>query len=86
MKYQRAIDVTNLPTECIAVLQPGQWVYTGSHRDPNTRGRFLGVKASGTVVVAWQGNARGRGPGGHRDYTRALRDFALGDRPRSCAQ
>lgn len=85
MKYQRAIDVTNLPTECIAVLQPGQWVYTGSHRDPNTRGRFLGVKRSGTVVVAWQGNARGRSEG-YRSYIRALRDYALGDRPRRGAE
>ena len=57
MKYSKVVNIGNMTEAEMRKLQPGQWVYTDQDR-PLWRGRFWGVKPSGTVVVAWQGNAR----------------------------
>jgi hypothetical protein len=76
MKFLPAFNVWSTPVELLAHAQPGQWVYAG---DRNSMGRFLGVKKSGSVVVAWLGNERGRGSKQQRlEYVRTLRQYALG--------
>lgn len=78
MRYAPAFNVWALPVELLAHAQPGQWVYAG---DRSAMGRFLGVKRSGVVVVAWLGNERAQGGrSARREYIRALRAYALGDR------
>ena len=54
MQCKKALDIWQLTDNQVKKLQVGQWVFAGNVK--NT-GRFLGVKKSGTVVVAWQGNA-----------------------------
>jgi hypothetical protein len=78
MKYYRTVDVWNLPTPLVPLLQPGQWVSAGPAALGSTaRGRFWGVKPrSGIVVVAWQGNARSPIKGRHAEYNRVLHDYA----------
>ena len=73
MKFTAPINVWGLLPEQIARLQPGQCVYAG---DRQATGRFLGVKPSGTVVVAWQGNVNSQS--NKRAYLQALRNFAKG--------
>lgn len=69
-QYAPALDIWPLPPRARAALQPGQWVTAG----PNgPRGRYLGQTRSGSDVVAWAGNAKGR-PG----YGAALRAYAKG--------
>jgi hypothetical protein len=72
MKFTKAIDIWALNPRQIASLQPGQWVYAG---DSASKGRYYGVRPSGSVVVAWHGNTR---KGARRSYYRTLRDYALG--------
>lgn len=55
MQYSKAINIWNLSDNEIKKLQVGQWIFGG---DSKNLGRFLGVKKSGTVVVAWNGNAK----------------------------
>jgi hypothetical protein len=74
MQYTKPVDVWNSKTD-LNKLQAGQWVYAG---EPNNTGRFLGVKKSGTVVVAWQGNIFNQGRGRRIAYIQALRQFAKG--------
>ena len=50
MKFITSFNIWEMPVELLKHVQPGQWVYAG---DKNTKGRFLGVKKSGSVVVAW---------------------------------
>lgn len=58
MRYVKTINLWKLTTEQIAKLQCGQWVSAGSvEMGANVCGRFYGAKKSGSVVVAWQGNA-----------------------------
>lgn len=73
MKYSKPLDIWALNDEARAALQPGQWVYAGVEVD---KGVWLGVKASGTQVVAWYRNAKGHKS--YRAYIRSLRDYALG--------
>lgn len=71
MKFTSAFDIWAIPSPLLKHIQPGQWVYAGTQ---DNKGRFLGVKASGTVVVAWQGNTQR-----HADkagYIKALRSYA----------
>lgn len=72
MQYTKPVDVWNSKTD-LNKLQPGQWVYAG---EPTNTGRFLGVKKTGTVVVAWQGNIFNQGPGQRITYIQRLRQFA----------
>lgn len=48
-------------------------VYAG---DKSNRGRFLGVRGSGTVVVAWQRNVEAQSD--RLGYIKTLRDYAKG--------
>jgi hypothetical protein len=73
MKFTHAFDIWSVPVDLLKHAQPGQWVYAGNKTD---KGRFLGVKASGTVVVAWEGNTQR-----HADkagYIKTLRAYAKG--------
>lgn len=74
-KFTKAENIWALNQEEREALQPGQWVYAGH---PSNKGRFLGVKPSGTVVVAWHDNAKGRGKGGYTSYISTLRRYAKG--------
>jgi hypothetical protein len=71
MRYQKAINIWNISDSEIKKLQGGQWVYGG---DLNNKGVFLGVKKSGTVVVAWLGNARFQDS--YKGYIKALSQYA----------
>lgn len=73
MKYLPAFDIWSTPAELLKHVQPGQWVYAGNKED---KGRFYGIKPSGSIVVAWQGNAKRSG--NLKGYYRALRDYAKG--------
>ena len=72
-KFVPAINVWGATPETLSALIPGQWVYAG---DRSSMGRFYGVKKSGTVVVAWLGNARKHAM--QRDYFRTVYNFAKG--------
>ena len=72
MKFTKSLYIWALTPSQIASLQPGQWVYA---KYPTDKGRYFGVKPSGSVVVAWHGNTR---KGARRSYYRTLRDYALG--------
>lgn len=72
MRYTKTVDISRLTETQLRALHIGQWVYT----DSVTRGRFWGVKPSGTVVVAWQGNAKGHT--NYWQYQRALLNYARG--------
>lgn len=52
-------------------LQRGQWVSAGVD---GPRGRYYGTKPSGTIVVAWQGNAKASR--NYREYQRNLLNYA----------
>jgi hypothetical protein len=74
MKYQSIFDIWAVPVDLLKHVQAGQMVYAG---DRSNRGRFLGVRRSGSVVVAWQGNVQR-----HTDklgYIRTLRNYAKGE-------
>ena len=69
-QYIPTLDIWELSPLQRKLLQPGQWVKAG----PNgARGRYLGQTRTGSDVVAWQDNARGK-PG----YGTALRAYAKG--------
>ena len=71
--YVKAFNVYGADNATLASALPGQWVYAG---DRTSMGRFYGVKASGSVVVAWLGNARRHER--QRDYFRVINNYAQG--------
>ena len=71
MRFTSSFDIWAVPVSLLKHVQPGQWVYAGNKAD---KGRFLGVKASGTVVVAWSGNTQARVD--KTGYIRHLRSYA----------
>lgn len=73
MRYQKSINIWAISDSEIKKLQAGQWVYGDSL---NNKGVFLGVKPSGTVVVAWLGNANQQAS--YRGYIKALSNYAKG--------
>ena len=73
MKYTSVVDIGKMSETEMRKLQPGQWVYTDQDR-PLWRGRFWGVKPSGTVVVAWAGNAKQQNS--YWEYQHSLRRYA----------
>jgi hypothetical protein len=74
--YKPAVNISSMSTREIGRLTPGQWVKTcDSDRGPYI-GRFWGVKPSGVVVVAWQGNAQSQK--NYWQYQTALRRYAAG--------
>jgi hypothetical protein len=74
MKYQPAFNVWAMPDGFYKHIQPGQWVYAG---DKSNKGIFLGVRKSGTVVVAWYMNAKSHKS--FRDYVKTLHNYATGN-------
>ena len=66
-KFVSAFDIWQVPEYLRPHIQPGQWVYAGTRA---SLGRFYGASKY-TCVVAWQGNAKGRG----RSYQKALSDY-----------
>jgi hypothetical protein len=73
MKYQSMFDIWAVPTDLLKHVQAGQMVYAGNK---SNKGRFLGVRKSGSIVVAWQGNVQN-----HSDklgYIKSLRNYAKG--------
>ena len=75
MKFLKAMDIQALDEAQRKRLQVGQWVYAGNK---SCMGKFLGVKRCGTVVVAWQGNAKRRGAGSVTSYWHDLLQYARG--------
>lgn len=77
-RYRPTVNVWQVTREQLATLQIGQWVSAGApDSERNNCGRFYGVRPSGSVVVAWNGNARGRGQD-WRAYHAAVHNFARG--------
>ena len=72
-RYVTAFNVWGADNATLASALPGQWVYAG---DRSSMGRFYGVKSSGTVVVAWLGNARKHAM--QREYFRTIYNYAQG--------
>lgn len=76
-RFQPTINIWTLSNEQLAALIPGQWVSAGEPDATRTNcGRFYGVKASGSVVVAWNGNARTQRSGDWFGYNRSLYNYA----------
>ena len=75
MKFLKAMDIQALDEAQRKRLQVGQWVYADNK---SCMGKFLGVKRCGTVVVAWQGNAKRRGAGSVTSYWHDLLQYARG--------
>jgi hypothetical protein len=73
MKYQPAFNVWAMPDAFYKHIQTGQWVYAGSK---DNKGIFLGVRKSGTVVVAWYHNAKSHKS--FREYVKTLHHYASG--------
>lgn len=71
MRYQKAINIWKMSDSEIKKLQAGQWVYGD---DIKNKGMYLGVKKSGTVVVAWLGNASKQN--NYQGYIKALSQYA----------
>lgn len=79
MKYTKTVNVWN-PDVSIKNLQPGQWVSAGKPESDRTNiGRFYGVTSTGTVVVAWNGNAR-RSDLSWKGYNQMISQYAKGRR------
>jgi len=74
MRYTTSQNIWTMDESQMRQMQPGQWVHAGRIED---KGIFLGVKASGSVVVAWAGNARSHGAN-RPAYIRSLREYAKG--------
>lgn len=66
------MNIWNMKPDEIGKLQPGQWVYAGNKEN---KGIYLGLKKSGSVVVAWYANAKSRMS--YRQYINALRHYAI---------
>ena len=73
MRYTKTLNIWQLTPAQIAALPIGQWVTTTTPEDKTAKGIFLGVKESGSVVVAWYMNAKSND---YRDYIKTLRQWA----------
>jgi hypothetical protein len=73
MKYQSMFDIWAVPVDLLKHVQVGQIIYAG---DRSNRGRFLGVRRSGSIVVAWQGNIQAHS--NKLGYIKTLRQYAKG--------
>lgn len=77
MRFQPTIDIWSIPQSQVTQLQVGQWVSAGTaQKDRLNCGRFLGVKRSGTIVVAWNGNVNAQPKNVRKDYLQVLRNYA----------
>ena len=75
MRFTKAVDIWTADPR---TLQPGQWVFAGTDDGPGspTRGRFFGIRSTGSLVVAWMGNARSSR--NVRSYLKSLHTYARG--------
>jgi hypothetical protein len=76
MRYTKTQCIHAMTDKQIAALPVGQWVSTTQESTNGSKGIFLGVKPSGTVVVAWYMNAKNQNS--FRQYVQALRHYARG--------
>lgn len=75
--FAKTVDIWALTDNQIKQLQPGQWVSAGPLTSGGrNKGRFCGVKPSGTVVVAWYHNAKNSG--NYNSYNNSLMQYARG--------
>lgn len=78
--YRPTLNIWTLSDTEIAALPVGQWVSAGTPDATRSNcGQYCGVKRSGTVVVAWNGNARSSGNAS--EYRRVHRLYAKTYRP-----
>ena len=76
-RFLPTVDLWSLSSDELANLLPGQWVSAGTPDDArNNCGRFYGVLAGGSIVVAWNGNARSRDS--YTQYQRTMYTYAKG--------
>ena len=74
-RFLPTVDIWTLSDEQRAALTPGQWVSAGTpDADRSNCGRFYGVTRSGSIVVAWNGNARRSSS--WKQYQRTLHTYA----------
>lgn len=73
-KKSDEIDIWKLSDAETKKLPPGQWVHAG---EKSNKGMFLGVKESGTVVVAWLQNAKNSR--NYNAYISSCRRYAKGE-------
>lgn len=71
-RFLPSLNIWNMKQDEIGKLQPGQWVYAGNKEN---KGIYLGLKKSGSVVVAWYGNIKQRKS--YKEYVRSLRNYAI---------
>lgn len=78
MRYLKTVDVHALPvTAMVSHLQVGQWVSAGTPEpDRSNCGVYYGTRPSGSIVIAWNGNARRAKS--WREYHHAVQNFAKG--------
>lgn len=77
MRYQPTVNLWNEQNKA-NTLQRGQWVSAGPvNEDRMNIGQYCGVTKSGTVVVAWIGNARRTGVN-YADYMNVSMQYAKG--------
>lgn len=74
-KYTKPVNIWTVWTlpEPSKRMQVGQWVYAG---DKNTKGIWCGTRSTGTHVVAWERNIKGRKD--PESYIRSLINYAKG--------
>ncbi len=78
-RFLPTVNLWTLNDNQRAALIPGQWVSAGEPDDTRSNcGRFYGVTAGGSIVVAWNGNARTPRSGGWVGYQRSLYNYAKG--------
>jgi hypothetical protein len=73
MKFVPSFNIWEVPVALLAKAQAGQWVYAG---DKTCKGVFLGVKPSGSIVVAWYSISKNQK--NFRDHIKNLRAYAKG--------
>jgi hypothetical protein len=79
MKYSKMINAWGKNVN-FKKMQVGQWVSAGQpDTDRSNCGRFYGVSRSGSITVAWNGNAR-RHSKGFTDYQHTIHKYAKGVR------
>lgn len=76
MRYLKTVDIWALPvTAMVSHLKPGQWVSAGPPlADRSNCGQYYGIRGRGTVVVAWNGNAKRAE--NYREYHKTIHQFA----------
>lgn len=83
MRYLKTVDIHALPvTAMVNHLQVGQWVSAGQPMaDRSNCGVYYGIRGRGTIVVAWNGNARNYAKDkrhGWREYHQSSYHYAKG--------